>query len=301
MAVPVQMASSMSQFLSANSSGLWAHKALVLLFKMGVTWPIMAALMHRLPWQDLALLCTLFCTWLISTWPHTLCINLQHSSSDAHFISSIAAGLDTLTGLGMDMPAAGTSTAAGTASLLNLHSAHNISSGGGSNQQLGAGLPVNGAVSASVEAVSTAADEQYWVAVAHRVNAACSRVGTTSSTSSAMSGVGLQLAAADCEQLQMGQCMAVVTTLTLWVGVLVILFFVVLAEQHSKWRWWHSNAARWLGRPPQVYAPTSGLSFLGLRLLYLHILLDIPLMLLWVGTSTFYRQPTAALGDFNLW
>jgi hypothetical protein len=85
------------------------------------------------------------------------------------------------------------------------------------------------------------------------------------------------------------------------VGVLVILFCVVLAEQHSKWRRWHSSGARWQGHIPQVYAPVSVWRFLGTRLLHLHILLDVPLMLLWVGASSWYRQPTAELGGYNLW
>jgi hypothetical protein len=95
--------------------------------------------------------------------------------------------------------------------------------------------------------------------------------------------------------------MALVNTLTLWAGVCVILLCVVLAEEHSQWRWWHSSGARRLGASPPKYAPSTTWNFLCSRLLYLHILLDVPLMALWVGFTSWYRQPPKALGDFNLW
>lgn len=298
----LQMATSMSQFLSASSSRLWAHKALVLLFKMGVTWPMMAAIMHRLPWQDLALLCSTFCLWLCYTWAQPLCSHLHRSDEDAAFIRSLASMLDAVTGLGTDsvhgLPAGGI----------------NSSSGGGAAAAAAAqllatnsnsllwphGMSAAGLESAAAAAGVTAAggEDVCWSPLADHLAAAC----VYRAPSGSSSGSSSSLSPMDCEVLLMGQCTAVVTTLTLWVGVLVILFCVVLSEQHSKWRWWHSSGARLQGRPPQVYAPTSALTFLGCRLLYLHIILDVPLMLLWVATSSWYRQPTAALGvKLNLW
>jgi hypothetical protein len=274
------MASSMPQFLSATSSRLWGHSALVLLFKMGVTWPMMAALMHRLPWQDLAILCGTFCVWLCITWVRPLCTHLHSSKADAALVTSLAAVLDRVTGLGMDAAALGALDASSSA---------------------GAGISVLGSqVKVLPSAAGAGAADSFWAPVAHHISAACIPA-TTGMANVSSSSSSIMLSGPDCESLLMGQCLAVVTTFTVWVGVLVILFCVVLAEQHSKWRWWHSSGSRWQGHIPQVYAHASVWRFLGTRLLYLHILLDVPLMLLWVGASSLYRQPIAGLGGYNLW
>ena len=279
----LQMGTSMPQFLSAVPiRWLWGHRALILLFKMGVTWPMMAALMHRLPWQDLAVLCGCFCLWLCATWVQPLCTHLQSSPADAAFIQSISASLDRLTGLSASSAAvaSGLKAAVGTA---------------------------GGAGAAAVHAVvGSGLQEEQWMPLANRIAATCIAGASNSTlsgwTDSTSSGGGGVLSGPDCESLLMGQCMAVVTSLTLWVGVLVILFCVLLAEQHSKWRWWHSTGVHWQqGRVPTEYAPSCIWAFLGSRLLYLHVLLDLPLLLLWVGTSTWYRQPIGAFGGYNLW
>lgn len=290
----VQMATSMPQFLSASTSSLMAHRMLVLLFKMGVTWPIMAALMHRLPWQDLAVLCSAFCTYLCCTWAQPLCSHLHRSAEDAELVRSLAAALDTLTGLGMETAAAGVGHASAIPALGSSRTGPNTSY---------STYSINS--TSRHEQLLTDPGRVSWAPLAQHIAAACV-TGTAaagadgaSSLAHAYSGHAV-LSGGDCQALLMGQCSAVVTTLTAWVGVLVILFFVVLSEQHSKWRWWHSAAARWQGRPPHEYEATSGWGYVGLRLLYLHILLDLPLMLLWVASSSWYRQPTAALGDYNL-
>lgn len=271
------MATSMRQFLSATSSRLWGHRVLVLLFKMGVTWPMMAALMHRLPWEDIAVLCGAFCMWLCVTWAGPLCTHLQSSPADAALITSVAGMLDRVAGLVMDVPAAGafpTSSSAARA--------------GGSQASAGA----------------AGISDTLWEPLAYHIIAACGSASAANSTST-FGGNSINssnvLSAADCQSLVMGQCQAVVATFTLWVGVLLILFWVVLAEQHSKWRWWHSRSARWQGRVPSMYATTTVWAFLGMRLLYLHVLLDVPLIVLWVATSSWLRQPTLALGSYNLW
>lgn len=256
---------------------------------------MMAALMHRLPWQDLAVLCGGFCVWLSVTWAQPLCNHLHSSPADATLIRSLAGMLDRVTGLGMDVPAFGaisSSSSSSAAGVLGISS----SSSGRSQALLTPGAAVAGG-----------SGDNVWAPLAHHVTAACmsASLNTTSafsssSRSSSPSSSG-ELSACDCDSLIMGQCLAVVTTFTVWVGVLIIMFFVVLAEQHSKWRWWHSSGARWQGPTPHAYEPLSVWAFLGARLLYLHVLLDLPLMLLWVGTSSWYRQPTAALGAYNLW
>jgi hypothetical protein len=253
-----QMASSIPQFLSASSSRLWGHQLLVLLFKMGVTWPIMAALMHRLPWQDTAALCCAFCTWLCLAWSRPMCNHIAEDAGDAAFVTQLAGALDMLTGLGTSM-GVGRTEYGSTSSIDN------------------------------------------WAPVAQQITAAClsssrSSFGNTSDTSSSSSSI--VMSSSDCQSLLFGQCMALVTTVTLWVGVCVIMFCVVLAEDHSKWRWWHSSGARRLGAPPPKYAAISTWSFLCSRLLYLHILLDVPLMVLWMGLTSWYRQPVKALGGY---
>lgn len=172
------------------------------------------------------------------------------------------------------------------------------------------------AAASAAASAAAAAKARSWAPLAHHIAAEC--LWTTSSTSSITSNLTTSigssslspaLSAQQCESLVMGQCMAVVTSLTLWVGVSVILFFVILNEQHSKWRWWHSSSARWQqqgrgasARTPFVYTSTSVWGFLAARLLYLHVLLDVPLLLLWVGSSSWYRGYAAqALGSFNLW
>lgn len=270
----------MRQFLSATSSRLWGHRALVLLFKMGVTWPMMAALMHRLPWEDIAVLCGAFCSWLCVTWVGPLCTHLHSSPADAALITSVAAMLDRVAGLGMDVPAAGGAFPTSSSSAVGV---------GGSQASAGA----------------AGVSDTVWEPLAHQITAACGSAFSAANSTSTFGGNGINsisvLSAADCQSLVMDQCQAVVATFTVWVGVLVILFWVVLAEQHSKWRWWRSRGVRWQGRIPSVYATTTVGAFLGMRLLYLHILLDVPLIVLWVGTSSWLRQPTVALGSYNLW
>lgn len=278
-AISVMMATSMPQFLSTTSSRLWGHRALVLLFKMGVTWPMMAALMHRLPWEDIAVLCGAFCMWLCVTWAGPLCTHLHSNPADAALITLVAGMLDRVAGLGMEMPAGGALTASSSAVL------------GFAGSQASAG--------------AAGVHDNVWEPLAHHITAACGSASAATSTSAfggnSINSSSSVLSAVDCESLVMGQCQAVVATFTLWVGVLVILFWVVLAEQHSKWRWWHSVNAHWQGRIPSVFAATTAGAFLSMRLLYLHVLLDVPLIVLWVGTSSWLRQPTLALGSYNLW
>jgi hypothetical protein len=96
------------------------------------------------------------------------------------------------------------------------------------------------------------------------------------------------LTSSECTALLEGQCMAIVSTFSIWWGLCFTTFLLVVAEQLSKWQWLHTHGGWMLPGAPALFRASSKGAFVRGLLLRLHCVLDVPLLLLWAGFSTAY-------------
>lgn len=254
------------------------------LFRLGSLLPISITAMHRVPWQHVVLCCAIFCSCAAAKWPQDFCTelvgNATNSTGNLDMLTGMASALDYLTGQGGMRP---------------MHQ----------QQQQQQQADSSGSLSPS---------SMVWQSTAHSIAAAC--VPNSSSNSSinnngmlasplnrthsgAAAGSSSTAAVAesmDCSSLLQGQCVAVSRTILVWFGILVIAAVAIGLERYSKWLWVqkHTPAMRGRSNVPDLYKEKCWKSFIKSQLLQLHVLLDVPLVVLWFGFC-YWSRPVGVL------
>jgi hypothetical protein len=275
-AVAVVIAVSFPMFMATKTtSQSIVARIILLLFKTGAAAPVLAALMNRLPWQHVLCMSSLFGALLSVTWVRQFCLH-SDDLQDAELVSSIAAWLDYVCGFG-NYTSSSTSRHAhiATGDVIGMTNVPNVTL---------TWKPTAGSIAAACATAAAAVGSN-----------AGSTGNVSSSSSNGVVGDGALLQPPlshaefdqQCSQVTLGQCIAVVNVVNLWVGVLLVLFVVLLVERYSKWQYLHQHGRAL--QAPDAYKSKSRRTFLRTQLLQLHVLLDVPLLLLWMGFTNLHR------------
>lgn len=246
---------------------------------------ITLAAMHRLPWQVVVTISALYSCWGVLFWAKPYCSTILADPAMKvavrQLTTSLATVLDYLTGHG-DMVQHGDNV------FWQAH-AHTIAAACGT-----AASSIPGDASSSKSSSESHANRQSMFSPS--VSNTCPAGGLAAEQSLPPAAApGLSAA---CAHLVLGQCQAVSRTISVWLGMLTVATLVLLSERVNKWTFVHRRAP-WLLEVqglPAAYQQKSMWVFVRMQLLQLHVLLDVPLLLLWVGFCAWSR-PDAAVQE----